>query len=91
MRMMRNARTKEKLKRKGPPKFGMFRKRECKFCVEKIEGIDYKDIGKLQKFITERGKIISSRISGACAKHQRKISKAIKRARMAALLPFVAK
>jgi small subunit ribosomal protein S18 len=83
-------RTREKLKRKTPIKRGMFRKRECKFCVEKIPIIDYKDIGRLQKYITERGKIVSSRISGNCARHQRKLAKAIKRARMVALLPFVA-
>ncbi|MCX5716576.1 MAG: 30S ribosomal protein S18 [Candidatus Omnitrophica bacterium] len=67
-----------------------YKKKECKFCVEKISVIDYKDIPKLQKFITERGKIVSSRVSGTCAKHQRKLSQAIKRERIIALLPFVA-
>lgn len=67
-----------------------YKKKECKFCVEKINVIDYKDIPKLQKFITERGKIVSSRVSGTCAKHQRKLARAIKRARIIALLPFVA-
>ena len=85
---MRN--TREKLKRKGPPRKGFFRKRECKFCVEKLPAIEYKDVSRLQKYVTERGKIVSSRISGNCAKHQRKVAKAIKRARMIALLPFVA-
>lgn len=83
-------RSKEKLKRKSTAKRGMFRRRECKFCVEKLPTIDYKDIGRLQKYVTERGKIVSSRISGNCAGHQRKVARAIKRARMMALLPFVA-
>ena len=82
-------RTNERLKRKGPSRRPIFRKRECRFCVEKIPVIDYKDTPVLQKYITERGKIVSSRISGNCAKHQRKAAKAIKRARMIGLLPFV--
>ncbi len=82
-------RTNERLKRKGPSRRPIFRKRECRFCVEKIPVIDYKDTPVLQKYITERGKIVSSRISGNCAKHQRKVAKAIKRARMIGLLPFV--
>ena len=65
-----------------------FRKRICRFCVEKIEAIDYKDPMRLQKFITERGKILPSRISGACAKHQRRLTRAIKQARSSSLLPF---
>lgn len=81
--------TREKLKRKAPSKRTFFKKKECKFCVEKLS-MDYKDVGRLQKYTTERGKIISSRISGNCAKHQRRLAKAIKRARMVALLPFVA-
>jgi len=66
----------------------VFRKRVCKFCVEKVSGIDYKDVSKLSRFITERGKIIPSRISGNCAKHQRQLARAVKRARLAAFLPF---
>lgn len=66
----------------------IFRKRVCKFCVEKASGIDYKDVSKLSRFITERGKIIPSRISGNCAKHQRQLARAVKRARLAAFLPF---
>ncbi|ATW26231.1 30S ribosomal protein S18 [Candidatus Formimonas warabiya] len=64
------------------------RKRVCSFCVDKIDVIDYKDIGKLKKHITERGKILPRRISGNCAKHQRGLTLAIKRARNIALLPF---
>ena len=67
-----------------------FRKRICRFCTEKIEAIDYKDVTRLQKFITERGKILPSRISGACARHQRFLARAIKQARAVALLPFTA-
>ena len=66
------------------------RKKVCSFCVDKVEHIDYKDAGKLRRFITERGKILPRRISGNCAKHQRQVTLAIKRARHIALLPFTA-
>ena len=66
------------------------RKKVCTFCVDKVESIDYKDIAKLRRFITERGKILPRRISGNCAKHQRQVTVAIKRARNIALLPFTA-
>lgn len=74
----------------GKKKFFYRRKRVCKFCVEKIEYIDFKDVKTLQQFIPERGKILPRRISGTCALHQRKLQNAIKRARIAALLPFTA-
>ncbi|BAK81893.1 ribosomal protein S18 [Candidatus Arthromitus sp. SFB-rat-Yit] len=64
------------------------RKKVCSFCVEKSNFIDYKDVNKLRKFITERGKILPRRISGACAKHQREVTRAIKLARNIVLLPF---
>ena len=64
------------------------RKKVCVFCQEKVESIDYKDVARLKKFITEGGKIVPRRMSGTCAKHQRELSKAIKRARIADLLPF---
>ncbi len=64
------------------------RKKVCVFCQEKVEVIDYKDVNRLKKFMTEGGKIIPRRMSGTCAKHQRELSKAIKRARVAAILPF---
>ncbi|HEY5611382.1 MAG TPA: 30S ribosomal protein S18 [Thermoanaerobaculia bacterium] len=73
----------------GKKKFFYRRKRVCKFCVEKIEYIDYKDMRMLQQFIPERGKILPRRISGCCALHQRKLQNAIKKARTMALLPFV--
>lgn len=66
------------------------RKRVCSFCVDKVESIDYKEIGRLKKYISERGKILPRRISGNCAKHQRQLTIAIKRARNVALLPFSA-
>lgn len=64
------------------------KRRVCSFCVDKIENIDYKDINRLKRYITERGKILPRRISGNCATHQRGLTTAIKRARIVALLPF---
>ncbi|MGI6152619.1 MAG: 30S ribosomal protein S18 [Christensenellaceae bacterium] len=65
------------------------RKKVCNFCVDKVTDIDYKDIGKLKKYLTERGKIMPRRASGVCAKHQRQLAIAIKRARIMALIPYV--
>ena len=65
------------------------RKKVCIFCVDKVDFVDYKDSAKLRKFISERGKILPRRISGTCAKHQRDLNTAIKRARQVALLPYV--
>lgn len=64
------------------------RRRVCSFCVDKVEQIDYKEVDRLRRFLTERGKILPRRVSGNCAKHQRKLTQAIKRARIVALLPF---
>ncbi|MGB4337354.1 MAG: 30S ribosomal protein S18 [Bacillota bacterium] len=66
------------------------RRRVCSFCVDKVESIDYKDVARLRRYISERGKIIPRRISGNCAKHQRQMTVAVKRARIVALLPFTA-
>lgn len=66
------------------------KKKVCSFCVDKVEAIDYKEVAKLRRFVTERGKILPRRISGNCAKHQRQVTVAIKRARNIALLPFTA-
>ena len=66
------------------------RRKSCSFCIDKIESIDYKEVSRLRRFITERGKILPRRISGNCARHQRQLTKAIKRARNIALLPFTA-
>lgn len=67
------------------------RKRYCKFCADKIPFIDYKDIKTLRGFLTERGKILAGRMNGNCAKHQRELTQAIKRARSIALMPYVEK
>ena len=68
-----------------------FRRRKvCKFCVEKIDHIDYKDVRLIQQFIADRGKILPRRLTGVCTPHQRHLKVAIKRARNIALLPFAA-
>jgi small subunit ribosomal protein S18 len=72
-------------------KLAMMRRKKCKFCQDKVEDIDYKDIARLRKFITDRGKILPNRISATCAKHQRQVCTAIKRARHILLLPHVVK
>ncbi len=64
------------------------RKKVCSFCVDKVEAIDYKDIARLRKYVSERGKILSRRTTGTCARHQRALTVAIKRARTVALLPY---
>jgi len=75
----------------GARGFFTVRKRVCKFCVEKVKSIDYKNMQMLSKSITERGKIIPNRISGTCAGHQRQLADAIKAARFIALLPYTVK
>ena len=73
-----------------PFRAGMRRKKKvCQFCADRIDEIDYKDVARLRKFISERAKILPRRISGTCAKHQRELNTAIKRARHVALLPYV--
>lgn len=74
----------------GPRKF-FRRKKVCKFCVEKIDAINYKDVRLLQQFVAERGKIVPRRLTGVCTPHQRRLTTAIKQARNIALLPFAAK
>lgn len=64
------------------------RRKVCAFCVDKIEVIDYKEVGRLRRYLTERGKILPRRISGNCARHQRQLTTCIKRARQMALLPY---
>jgi small subunit ribosomal protein S18 len=75
---------------KGSMKVRRPRKKVCSFCVDKVTDIDYKDVAKLRKYVSERGKILPRRISGNCAKHQRQLTVAIKRARVVALLPYTA-
>lgn len=66
------------------------RRKVCNFCVEKSDFIDYKDVNKLKKYLTESGKILPRRMTGVCARHQRELAVAIKRARQMALIPYVA-
>ena len=65
------------------------RKKVCQFCADHIDEIDYKDVARLRKYISERAKILPRRISGTCAKHQRQLTIAIKRSRHVALLPYI--
>ena len=66
------------------------RKKVCGFCVDKVENIDYKDIARLRRYMSERAKILPRRVTGTCARHQRELTVAIKRARHLALLPYTA-
>ncbi|MBQ2943054.1 MAG: 30S ribosomal protein S18 [Clostridia bacterium] len=66
------------------------RRKVCQFCADKVEFIDYKDVAKLRRFVSERAKILPRRITGTCAKHQRELTVAIKRARHIALIPYSA-
>ena len=77
-------------KGKDARKRGFARRKVCRFCADKNVAIDYKDPQTLKYFITDRGKIIPRRISGSCARHQRQLTHAIKRARTVALLPYLA-
>ncbi|MGN1048360.1 MAG: 30S ribosomal protein S18 [Eubacteriales bacterium] len=72
-----------------PVRMNRKKKKVCIFCADKVAYIDFKDSAKLRKFISERGKILPRRISGTCAKHQRELTVAIKRARQVALLPYI--
>ncbi|MGB9642077.1 MAG: 30S ribosomal protein S18 [Candidatus Ratteibacteria bacterium] len=65
------------------------RAKGCKFCEDKIHEIDYKDVGRIRRYMSGRGKILSSKLTGVCARHQRSLAKAIKRARYMALLPYI--
>ena len=71
------------------PQRGRRRRKVCAFCVDKVEHVDFKDAGKLKKYMSERGKILPRRTTGTCAMHQRQLTEAIKRARQVALLPYV--
>ena len=66
-----------------------FRRKRCRFCVDKIATVDYKDVQRLRKCVTDRGKIIPRRISATCARHQRQLTMAVKRARYMAMLSYV--
>lgn len=86
---MASRKAKPRAQKKGRP-HDPARRRYCSFCKEKVAEVDYKDIPSLRRFISERGKIKSRRVSGACRLHQRQIAAAVKRAREMALLPYVA-
>lgn len=86
--MSRDNGNKDRDAKKSGARMRRTKKKVCSFCMDKATSIDYKDINKLRKYITERGKILPRRISGNCAKHQRMLTEAIKRARNIALLPF---
>ncbi len=76
------------MKREGGSRMRKPKRKVCHFCVNKVASIDYKDIGVLRKYISERGKVLPRRVSGNCARHQRSVTGAIMRARVIALLPF---
>jgi small subunit ribosomal protein S18 len=84
----RNRKPARRRDKKGGP--GSGRRKPCLFCKDKIEQVDYKDVATLRKFISERGKIRSRRITGACRRHQSQVARAVQRARELALLPYVA-
>jgi small subunit ribosomal protein S18 len=76
-------------KTKRPPKERRPKRKPCNFCADKVLDISYRDLNRIKKFVSERGKIVPRRISGNCAKHQRMLTVAIKRARVIAFLPYV--
>ena len=88
--MMRTQGTSQDTRSASPERRKIFRKKVCKFCSERVKGIDFRDTLRLSKFTSERGKILPRRISGACARHQRELARAIKRARAIALMPYIA-
>jgi small subunit ribosomal protein S18 len=75
-------------RRKPPAAGGPIRRRNCYFCKDKVEEVDYKNYNQLRRYVSEKGKIRSRRITGACRKHQRQVAVAVKRAREMALLPY---
>ena len=88
MAKQRSRPTRKRDNKKGGP--GAGRRKSCPYCRDKIDQVDYKDINSLRKFVSDRGKIRSRRITGACRRHQNQIATAVKRARELALLPYVA-
>ncbi len=80
----------ERPERSERPARGRRRRKVCAFCVDKVAHVDYKDSGKLRKYMSDRGKILPRRMTGTCAHHQRQLTEAIKRARHIALLPYTA-
>ncbi len=87
MAKQRRAKPARRRDKKGGP--GSGRRKSCPYCKDKVEQVDYKDVATLRRFVSERGKIRSRRISGACRRHQNQLATAVKRARELALLPYV--
>ena len=91
-KMVPNGDKRSRVRKEGPDsgkrRYQPFRKKVCRFCVKKIDYVDYKDTSLLRSYITDRGKILSNKVTGNCAKHQRSLSKAVERARNIGLLPF---
>ncbi|WP_071434512.1 30S ribosomal protein S18 [Angelakisella massiliensis] len=77
------------MERNDRPRDRKPRRKVCAFCVDKIESIDYKDVPRLRRYLSERAKIVPRRVTGTCARHQRQLTIAIKRARHLALLPYI--
>jgi len=88
MKVKTRTKTKTKLTAKKRERTMSFRKRVCRFCADKARTIDYKDVRLLEMFFNERGKILSTRYTGNCAKHQRRIAEAIRKARFISLVPY---
>lgn len=86
---MRPTQAKNQAKKRPKDLKQIWRKRVCRLCRENLNDVDYKDVKRLEKFMTDRCKIVSRRSSGNCAKHQRRVAQAIKRARFLALLPYI--
>ncbi len=80
---------KEQQRRKRPPAGAQLKRRSCFFCREGVEEVDYKNVGQLRRYMSEKSKIRSRRVTGACRRHQRQVAVAVKRAREMALLPYV--
>ena len=88
---MAQLKDRDQTRRKRPPASGgPVRRKSCYFCKDKVDEIDYKNVNQLRRYISEKGKIRSRRITGACRRHQRQVAVAVKRAREMALLPYVA-
>ena len=79
----------ERPERPERPRGRKGRRKVCSFCVDRLDTIDYKDVARLRRFVSERAKILPRRVTGTCARHQRELTVAIKRARQIALMPFV--
>ena len=87
--MAQQSKDRERGRKRPGAQGGPIRRKSCQFCKAKVEEVDYKDIATLRRYVSEKGKIRSRRITGACRRHQNQVSRAVKRAREMALLPYV--